>query len=77
MIESVHHYHQILLQKLSKYGIGGKLWNWIENYLTDRKQCTVANNIVSDMKEILCGVPQGSVFRPLLFLIYIAIFLVS
>ena len=40
---------------------------WIGNYPSDRKQCTIANNTVSNLDNILCGIPQG----PLLFLIYI------
>ena len=44
---------------------------WLKNYLSERYQCTLANNIVSDFKIISCGVPQGSVCGPLLFLICI------
>ena len=58
--------HKILIQKIQKYGIDGSLLVWIEDYLTDRKQCTIANNIVSNQESIVCGVPQGSV----IFIIY-------
>ena len=62
--------HHILLKKLEHYGIKGKMLQLIESYLTGRKQFTVANGTVSNTKEINCGVPQGSVLGPLLFLIY-------
>ena len=65
--------HKILLKKLKSFGIIGKIFEWIKDYLTDRKQCTIANNIVSSEKTIKCGVPQGSVFGPLLFLLCITI----
>ena len=63
--------HQILLAKLEHYGVRGVLLDWFKSYLSGRKQFVCFNGESSDCKEILCGVPQGSVLGPLLFLLYI------
>ena len=60
--------HEILLAKLENYGIRGVINSWFRSYLTDRKQTTEVNNVVSEAETTLCGVPQGSVLGPLLFL---------
>ena len=63
--------HNILLYKLEKYGIRGIVLSWFKSYLSNRQQFVSINDSNSSYLNIKCGVPQGSILGPLLFLIYI------
>ena len=62
--------HTILLQKLEYYGIRGKMHDWFKSYLKSRSQYVDYNLYQSEHKYITHGVPQGSIWRPLLFILY-------
>ena len=63
--------HQRLILKLKAHGIGNDVINWIEKWLTHRRQRVIVDGEISNWKSVLSGVPQGSVLGPILFLIYI------
>ena len=63
--------HNILLAKLVKMGVFGKVLTWCKSYLELREQKTIVNGKLSGLNVVPCGVPQGSILGPLFFLIYI------
>lgn len=63
--------HHILLSKLYEYGVRGTSYHWFRSYLDNRKQKCFVNGSLSNSQSLTCGIPQGTILGPLLFLIYI------
>ena len=63
--------HEILLRKLHNIGIRGKLYNWISDFLTERKQTVQVDGKSSIPELVISGVPQGTVLGPLLFIVHV------
>ena len=64
--------HAILLKKLENYGIKNTSLAWLRSFLINRKQyIQITNDSKSDLRNTTCGLPQGSILGPLLFLVYV------
>ena len=63
--------HDLLVSKFNVYGIRGIAIHWLSNYLTNRKHYVNVDGHSSNLLDVTCGVPQGSILGQILFLIYI------
>ena len=63
--------HSLLIKKLNVFGLRGKIENLLRDHLSGRDQYVFSGGKMSSLKRFECGVPQGSILGPILFLIYI------
>ena len=62
--------HDILINKMALYGFEGDALSWIKSYLSSRSQSVHIEGVLSDPLQLECGVPQGSILGPLLYILY-------
>ena len=65
--------HPILLSKLYLYGVKGNAYELLSSYFDNRKQKCAVNGVLSESCTLTCGIPQGTILGPLLFLLYIKV----
>ena len=63
--------HELLKTKLFSLGVSKQVLQWVDDFLSDRKQTVVVNGTRSPFGDVVSGVPQGSVLGPILFLVHI------
>ncbi len=63
--------HKIAISRLSKFNLHKSALHWFENYLDNRYQTSKINGVESSKLRVECGVPQGSILGPLIFIMYI------
>ena len=63
--------HKILLEKLKAYEIQSENLKWFRSYLLNRKQFILYDDFKIEVKIVKCGIPQGSILGPLVFLIFV------
>ena len=62
--------HTILLAKLELFGLDRNTLNWVSSYLSERSQSVCVDGCLSPPQPVVCGVPQGSILGPLLYVLF-------